>query len=121
MTIARARGKMLAGRLRRTTPYVDTTMYVAWNAMFVSAYLEAARILGGSIGDRCREFALKTMDRMLQEAWSEEDCFAHRIGGPRLNGSLDDQVFGVIALLDAYEATLNPRYFRAARRNLDYI
>src|SRR6266404_5448202 len=121
LTIARARGKMLAGRLRRTTPYVDTTMYVAWNAMFVSAYLEAARILGGSIGDRCREFALKTVDRMLQEAWSEDKGFAHRIGGPRLDGSLDDQVFGVIALLDAYETTLNPRYFRAARRTLDHI
>jgi uncharacterized protein YyaL (SSP411 family) len=121
LTIARAKGKMLASRLQRTTPYIDTTMYASWNAMFVSAYLEAARILGGSIGENCREFALKTMDRMLQEAGSEEKGFAHRIGGPRLNGSLDDQVFGVIALLDAYETTLNQRYFRAVRRTLDYI
>jgi hypothetical protein len=121
LTIAHAKGKMLAGRLRRTTPYIDNTMYVAWNAMFVSAYLEAARILGGSIGENCRAFALKTIDRMLQEAWSEDKGFAHRIGGPRLDGSLDDQVFGVIALLDAYETTLNPRYFRAVRRTLDYI
>jgi len=121
LTIARAKGKMLASRLQRTTPYIDTTMYVAWNAMFVSAYLEAARSLGGSIGENCREFALRTMDRMLQEAWSEEKSFAHRIGGPQLDGSLDDQVFGVIALLDAYETTLNQRYFRAARRTLDHI
>ena len=121
LMIARAKGKMLASRLQRTTPYIDTTMYASWNAMFVSAYLDAARILGGSIGVNCREFALKTMDRMLQEAWGEERSFAHRIGGPRLEGSLDDQVFGVIALLDAYETTLNQRYFRAARRTLDHI
>jgi uncharacterized protein YyaL (SSP411 family) len=121
LTIARAKGKMLALRLRRTTPYIDTTMYVSWNAMFVSAYLEAARILGGSAGDRCREFALKTMDRMLQEAWSEDKGFTHRIGGPRLEGSLDDQVFAVIALLDAYETTLQQRYFHAAQRTLDYV
>ncbi len=121
LTIARAKDKMLAGRLRRITPYIDTTMYVSWNAMFVSAYLEAAHILGRSIGDNCRDFALKTIDRMLAEAWSEEKGFAHRIGGPRLEGSLDDQVFSVIALLDAYETTLNPRYFRAAQRTLDYI
>src|SRR5260370_41359033 len=89
--------------------------------MFGSAYLEAAHILGRSIGDNCRDFALKTIDRMLAEAWSEEKGFAHRIGGPRLEGSLDDQVFSVIALLDAYEATLNPRYFRAAQRTTDYI
>src|SRR5467141_2632105 len=73
------------------------------------------------MGDRWREFAVKTVDRMLQEAWSEDKGFAHRIGGPRLGGSLDDQVFGVIALLDAYETTLNPRYFRAARRTLDHV
>jgi len=73
------------------------------------------------VGDRCRDFALKTVDRMLQEAWSEDKGFAHRIGGPRLEGSLDDQVFGVIALLDTYETALNPCYFRAARRTLDHI
>src|SRR5260370_8076888 len=106
---------MLAGRLGRTTPYVDTTMYVAWNAMFVSAYLEAARILGGSMGDRCREFALKTMDRMLREAWNEDKGFAHRIGGPRLEGSLDDQGFAFIALLDAHEPPLTPPHFPSSR------
>src|SRR6266852_8620230 len=121
LTIARAKDKMLAGRLCRITPYIDTTMYVAWNAMFVSAYLQASHTLGGSIGENCRDFALKTLDRMLAEAWSEDQGFAHRIGGPRLQGSLDDQVFSVIALLDAYETTLNSRYFRAAQRTLDYL
>ncbi|HEU0368426.1 MAG TPA: hypothetical protein VFR42_04405, partial [Candidatus Acidoferrum sp.] len=121
LTIARARDKMLAGRLRRITPYIDTTMYVSWNAMFVSAYLEAARILGRSIGDNCRDFALKTIDRMLNEAWTEDKGFAHRIGGPHLEGSLDDQVFSVVALLDAYETTLHPRYFHAAQQTMDYL
>jgi hypothetical protein len=89
--------------------------------MFVSAYLEASHTLGRSIGENCRNFALKTIERMLEEAWSEDQGFAHRIGAPRLQGSLDDQVFGVVALLDAYEATLNSRYFRAAQRTLDYL
>jgi hypothetical protein len=121
LTIARAKDKMLAGRLRRITPYIDTTMYVSWNAMFVSAYLQASHTLGRTIGENCRDFALKTMDRMLAEAWSEDQGFAHRIGDPRLQGSLDDQVFSVVALLDAYETTLNSRYFRAAQRTLDYL
>jgi uncharacterized protein YyaL (SSP411 family) len=56
---------------------------------------------------------------MLREAWSEENAFAHRIGGPTLRGSLDDQVFGVLALLDAYEATRDAKYFRAAERTMD--
>jgi uncharacterized protein len=121
LTIARAKDKMLAGRLRRITPYIDTTMYVGWNAMFVSAYLQAARTLGGSIGEKSREFALKTIDRMLRDSWNEKSGFAHRIGGPRLEGTLDDQVFSTIALLDAYETTLNSKYLRAAQATLDYV
>ena len=114
-----AKQKMLEARRKRPTPFVDKTMYVAWNAMFVSAYFEANRILSDSSYLGCKEFALKTLDRMLREAWTESRGFAHRIGGPALEGSLDDQVFSVLALLDAYEATLDPRYFSAAQRTMD--
>jgi uncharacterized protein len=119
LTIARAKDKMLAARLPRPTPYIDKTLYASWNAMFVSAYFEAGSVLHGAMGLSCRAFALKTLDRMLAEAWSDAAGFTHRIGGPPLAASLDDQVFGVLALLDAYEETLNPRYFDAARRTLD--
>ncbi|HEV2194273.1 MAG TPA: thioredoxin domain-containing protein [Candidatus Acidoferrum sp.] len=111
--------KMLEARRKRPTPFVDKTMYVAWNAMFVSAYLDADRILNDASYLGCKEFALKTLDRMLREAWSEEKGFSHRIGGPALEGSLDDQVFSVLALLDAYEATLDSRYFTAAQKTMD--
>jgi uncharacterized protein YyaL (SSP411 family) len=119
LTIAKSKGKLLAARKPRPTPFIDATMYVAWNAMFVSAYFDAARALGGSLGANCRAFALKTLDRMLKEVWSETRGFGHRIGGPALEGSLDDQVFSVLALLDAYEATLDPRYFTAVQKTID--
>jgi uncharacterized protein len=114
LLLARAKSKLLATRRERhPTPTVDQTLYVAWNAMFVSAYLEAARVL-----DRpdCRAFALKTLDRMLTEAWEPAKGFIHRVGGPRLEGSLDDQVFAAAALLDAYETTLHRRYFDTAEQ-----
>jgi hypothetical protein len=119
--VERARAKLLATRELRLIPFVDKTMYVAWNAMFVSAYLDAGRVFNSQLGtgDPHRAFALKTLDRMLREAWSETRGFAHRVGGPALEGSLDDQVFGVLALLDAYEATLDARYFTAAQKTLD--
>ena len=115
-----AESKLQQARLQRPTPFVDKTMYVSWNAMFVSAFLEVARISPNpNIAEHCRAFALKTLDRMLREAWSEPRGFGHRIGGPALEGSLDDQVFGVLALLDAYETTLDPRYFTAAQKTMD--
>ena len=121
LIIARAKGKMLSARRKRPTPYVDTTLYVSWNAMFVSAYLEAYRVLGR--GD-CRDFALKTLDRILAEAWNEEKGFAHRVGpAPAgwLEGTLEDQVFASAALLDAYEVTVERRYFQAAERAMERV
>ncbi len=111
--------KMREARSARPTPFIDKTMYVSWNAMFVSAYLDAARVIDGSDAEGCRAFALKTLDRMLKEVWTESRGFGHRIGGPALEGSLDDQVFSVLALLDAYETTLDPRYFTAAQKTMD--
>jgi uncharacterized protein YyaL (SSP411 family) len=121
LILAGAKRNLLVARLRRTAPYIDQTMYISWNAMFASAYLEAGRALSSALGVACREFALKTVDRMLGEAWSEDRGFGHRIGGPELLGSLDDQVFGVLALLDAYEVTLHPRYFSAAQKTMDLV
>jgi uncharacterized protein len=112
--LARAKGKLLAARReRRPIPAIDQTLYVGWNSMFVSAYLEAARVLERA---DFREFALKTLNRILAEAWDESKGFLHRVGGPRLEGSLDDQVFAAAALLDAYETTLDRRYFDVAER-----
>jgi uncharacterized protein len=112
--ISRAKGKLLSSRReRRPIPAIDQTLYVAWNAMFVSAYLEAARVLDR---EDCRAFALKALDRVLAEAWDQSKGFLHRVGGPRLEGALDDQVFAIAALLDAYEATLDSRYFEIAGR-----
>ena len=135
LVIARARGKMLAARAKRKAPAVDQTVYVSWNAMFVSAFLEAAGVLGR---EDCREFALKTLERILSSAWDAEKGFCHRVpetgatssgasslegssspaNAERIGGLLDDQVFAAAALLDAYEATLDRRYFAIAERTM---
>jgi uncharacterized protein len=119
LILVKAKREMLTARARRPTPYIDRTMYASWNAMFVSAYLEAGRTLPSRTGTDCRAFALKTLDRMLLDVWNEERGFGHRLIGPALDGSLDDQVFGVLALLDAYEDTLDARYFAAAQKTMD--
>jgi uncharacterized protein YyaL (SSP411 family) len=114
--LAEAQAQLLAVRVTRPTPFVDTTLYTAWNGMFISAYLEAASVLDDWRGAACRTFALRTLDRFLAEGWDDTRGFTHRLGHQWLYGSLDDQAQMAAALLDAFEATLDRRYFDAAER-----
>jgi uncharacterized protein YyaL (SSP411 family) len=127
MTVERAREllqsakqKMYAARLKRQTPYVDKTVYVSWNALCISAYLQAAAVLSL---DEARRFALKSLDRILAESWSSDDGLKHVIaysdssaGKRDIPGFLDDYAFTTIACLDAYEASADLSYFRLARQ-----
>jgi hypothetical protein len=118
-----AKRKMYAARLQRPTPYVDKTVYTSWNALCVSAYLEAARVL--HLED-ARHFGLRSLDRILAEAWDPGSGLRHIVAysDPKASrreiaGLLDDYAFAVIACLDAYEITADLSYFNFARRIAD--
>ncbi len=116
-----AKRKMLLARGRRPTPYVDRTIYTAWNAMCVSAYLEAGRVLEQP---ETTEFALRTLDRLLAEAVEADGGIRHVAGygegvaspAEPVSGGLDDYVFLGHALLDAWEVTGEGRHYEAAER-----
>ena len=129
--LSSARARLLTARGLRLTPFIDKTMYTGWNAMAVTAYLEAARVLRL---DTVREFALKTLDRLLVQAWDGGQQLQHviayaesaaaatpRIAGKRdrqagslIEGNLDDYAFTVHACLDAWLATGKIAYYRSA-------
>ena len=118
-----ARTKMYAARLKRPTPYVDKTIYVGWNSLCVSAYLEAGKVLGL---DRAKHFALRSLDRVLAEAWQAEEGLQHVLAYSdpaaekrMVPGLLDDYAFTAVACLDAYEATADLSYFNFAQRITD--
>jgi uncharacterized protein len=120
--LASAKKKMYAARLNRPTPYVDKTVYAGWNSLCVSAYLEAAKVLGL---DGARRFALRSLDRVLAEAWKAPRLLHvvaysdpeadHR----EVAGLLDDYAFTALACLDAYEATADLSYFKFAHAIVD--
>ena len=140
--LASAKKKMYAARLTRPTPYIDKTIYAGWNAMCISAYLEAARVL--EIPEALH-FALRSLDRLLSKGWSgnaastetskSTSTVVDKSVRPTLkhviaysdpkaehrdtSGVLDDYAFTVIACLDAYEATADLSYFKFARSIAD--
>jgi uncharacterized protein YyaL (SSP411 family) len=103
-------------------------MYAGWNALCVSAYLEAARVLKL---DSARQFALRSLDRILANAWQMEIGLRHVVAyseraypdpateGRAVAGMLDDYAFTAVACLDAYEATADVSYFSFAQRIAD--
>jgi len=108
-----ARRKMADARARRMTPFIDKSIYASWNGMLISALLEAYRVLGIR-GERDR--ALATLDLLVTKAYDREKGMYHTLvdGTPRIEGLLEDQVFIIAALLDAYEITGTRFYFDRA-------
>ena len=118
-----AKNKMYAARLKRPTPYVDKTVYSGWNALCISAYLEAAKVLQL---EGAEHFALRSLDRILAEGWRAEKRLLHVLAYSdakaerrQISGVLDDYAFTAVACLDAYEATTDLSYFNFARRIAD--
>jgi hypothetical protein len=133
--LARAKRKMLEARAKRPTPFVDKTIYASWNGMMISALLEAYKVL--DLKD-ARDRALATLDLLLAKAYDPAKGFAHalaRTSSEKRNPSqsasfqfpvsnfqfrvsnfdlLDDQVFMIAALLDAFEMTGRRGYFDGA-------
>jgi hypothetical protein len=138
-----AKKKMYAARLRRPIPYIDKTVYVNWNALCISAYLQAARVLGPETGmTETRSFALRSLDRVLSEAWNPEHGLLHVIayseqgfpaegsngasgvatpGKRQVAGLLDDYAFTALACFEAYESTADLSYFRFGKAIADFM
>jgi len=117
--LAAAHARLYAARGERPTPFIDTTVYTNWNALAVSAYLEAAHVLHLP---QVKAFALLTLDRLLREGLDAERGLAHVISYTRgastgtkwVAGMLDDYAFLTHACLDGWLATGAAKYYRAA-------
>jgi len=128
MLLDSAQRKLLAARRLRPTPFVDRTIYTGWNAMAIRAYLEAARVLRM---DSARDFALRTLNRLMAEAWDGDAELRHVIAyspddsipvsTPQENvpGTLEDYAFTVHALVDGWFATGEMKFYHAAIKLAD--
>ncbi len=69
-----ARAKLLAARALRPTPFIDRTLYTGWNAMAVTAYLEAARVLRSGCARVCAAHARPAARRGLGRKDNAQAC-----------------------------------------------
>jgi uncharacterized protein len=111
-----ARQKLFEHRSGRIPPGTDTKILTSWNALAISAFAEAARVLQNDdyrrIAARAGRFILDTMraeDGRLLRTWKADP------GVAKLNGYLEDYAYLIYALTHLYEATFDPSWLEAAR------
>jgi uncharacterized protein len=102
-------------------PFIDSTVYVDWNALTVRALLRAAPLLGRP---ELAEQALLTLGCLMGDA-RRDAAMAHYLtqDGVAAAGAplLADQATVAAALLDAYEVTGERRWLRGAQALADWI
>jgi uncharacterized protein YyaL (SSP411 family) len=113
-----ARRALYAWRDRRVRPGLDDKRICSWNALMIAALADAGAAMGREdyidAASACARFVWESMrdsEGRLQRTWKEGDA--------RLNAYLEDHAFLVEALLRLYEATLEVRWFDAARETAD--
>ncbi len=112
--LAEARGRMYAARGRRVHPGTDDKLLTDWTALAISAFALAGRVLSEP---RYEKAAGDAADRILERC-TRDGRLLHRekAGRADIPGFSTDYAFLIEALLDLYEATFEPRYFREAVR-----
>lgn len=89
-------------RRQHPAPYVDRTVYTSWNAMAISAWLDASWTRGRP---DLRARALQALDFLWDRLHTDADAMFRYLAsdGPGVPGLLGDQAWTAAALLDAYE------------------
>ncbi|HET9154151.1 MAG TPA: thioredoxin domain-containing protein [Solirubrobacterales bacterium] len=112
--LAEARRALFEARSRRVWPGLDDKRLTSWNALAIAALADAGAVLGrDDYLDGARECAAFLLERLRDP--DGKLLRTYKDGRAHLNAYLEDHAFLLEALLGLYEATLEERWFTAAR------
>ncbi|NLM30756.1 MAG: thioredoxin domain-containing protein [Methanomicrobiales archaeon] len=108
-----ARQRLFAAREERVRPAKDDRILTDWNGLAIAALAKAARAFDDpgylAAAERAAEFILTRLrgpdGRLLHR---------YRNGEAGIAAMLDDYAFMILALIEVYEASLDPGYLKAA-------
>ena len=110
--LERARQRMYAARSLRPRPGTDDKLLTDWTALAISAFALGARLLREPQFERA---ARDAAERILRNCRREGELLhRQRAGRADIAGFSSDYALFSEALLDLYEASFEPRYFREA-------
>jgi uncharacterized protein len=107
-----ARQRLFAAREQRIKPFRDEKVIVAWNGLMISAFFDAANLLGD---DGVKQDAVRSIEFMLTHLGRDGRLLhSFKDGQAKLAGYLDDHACFVACLLDAFESTGEQRFLTLA-------
>jgi uncharacterized protein len=117
--INRGKERLFAVREERVRPGRDDKSLAAWNGLMLTAFAEAANILGR---DDYREIAARNAEFILTHLTREGRLLrTYKDGQSKLNGYLEDYAYVIEGLIALYEATFDLKYFNRARELADIM
>lgn len=118
-TLHAAHKKLLAARTERASPSIDDKILTSWNALMLTAWIDAYVVLGE---ERHLAIALKNarfiewkMLRQTGALWR-----SYHGGQAAIDGFLDDYAFSALAFIRLYEVTFDIHWLSTARLLADY-
>ncbi|MEK6300358.1 MAG: thioredoxin domain-containing protein [Acidobacteriota bacterium] len=112
-SINASKARLFNLREARVRPGRDDKSLAAWNGLMLTAFAEAANILGR---DDYREIAARNAEFILKHLTNDGRLLRTYKGGQsKLNGYLEDYAYVIEGLLALYEATFELRFFNDAR------
>jgi len=109
-----ARSKLFESRLTRPRPGLDDKILVAWNGMMISALAKGALVLRDKklleAAERAALFILGT----LYDSATGKLLRRYRDGEAAIDGKASDYACMIQALIDLYQASLDPEYLSTA-------
>src|SRR5438309_1880508 len=116
-TISSCKRRLFHAREKRVRPGRDDKTLAAWNGLMLTAFAEAANILGR---DDYREVAARNAEFLTTQLMKDGRLLrTYKAGQAKLNGYLEDYAYVIEGLLAVYEATFELRYFTRARELAD--
>lgn len=107
--LEKVRALLLQMRQKRTYPFIDHKINTAWNALYIKGMFQA-RI----INKKYKVEAKNALDALIEKMYLKGVLYHQTIPGvaPKQKALLEDYAFLISTLFEAYQATLEQKYFQ---------
>ncbi len=112
--LAAARATLFDRRAQRPRPHLDDKTLTAWNGLMISAFAQAAQVLGEERYYQAAQRAAAFVRGNLYQESTGRLLRRYRDGDAAIDAYVDDYAYLVQGLLDLYEAGFDPEIYEWA-------